>query len=366
MQKKEDIKKLFERYERGECSPEEENRLHVWLNHYARHEAHGLDNLQTAQHPTRHLYIRSRWSSYAAAAILVLATLWFFNHKSQDKPTPVTVQGQPNNILLPDYNSALLTLADGREIVLNEKNKGLLAQETGVKITQSADGSLLYEAVRGEKSDKVTYNTFKTPRGNTYQILLPDGTKVWLNAASTLRYPVAFTGNERRVTLNGEAYFEVAHNPQQPFYVDAGGSTIRVLGTHFNVYAYENEQQLKATLVEGAVNLSKDGQTVLLKPNQQATIDKSTGKIIRTEIDVWNALAWKNGYFRFEKASLEDIFTAISRWYDIESVEYQGKFDNRFTGTFQRSKNVSELFRYLEKLAPIHFEIKERRVVVMK
>jgi len=369
MQQKEDIRQLFKRYERGECSPEEEARLHTWLNHYTRHEASGLEELE-ADHRTQISPTSSlrwlRWPSYAAAAIIILAAAWYFDDKSSASPATIVKQEQPDDIVLPDHNSAVLTLADGREILLNDKNKGLLAQETGVKITQSADGSLLYEAIHEGKSDKVTYNTFKTPRGNTYQVLLPDGTRVWLNAASTLRYPIAFTGGERRVTLIGEAYFEVAHNPQQPFYVDARGSTIRVLGTHFNVYAYENEQQLTTTLVEGAVNVSKNGKIVSLQPNQQAMIDMSTGQMTRKETDIWNALAWKNGYFRFERASLEDIFTVISRWYDIEGIEYKGEFDNRFTGTFQRSKSVSELFRYLEKLAPIHFEIKERRVVVMK
>jgi len=369
MQRKEGIKQLFERYKRGECSPEEETRLHSWLNHYAKHEAHGLDELEANYRST---VVTSRrlpwlkWSSFAAAAIVIIVAVWYFNDSSSNKPNPEIAQQQANDIALPDHNSALLTLADGREITLNEKSKGLLAQESGVKITQATDGSLTYEVVEAKKSDKLVYNNFKTPKGSTYQILLPDGTKVWLNAASTLRYPVTFTGDERRVSLSGEAYFEVARNAKQPFYVDARGSTIRVLGTHFNVYAYENEQQLKTTLVEGAVNVSKDGQTASLKPDQQATIDLSTGKIVRTETDVWSALAWKNGYFKFERASLEDIFVAISRWYDIEEIEYKGEFDNRFTGTFQRSKNVSELFRYLEKLAPIHFEIKERRVVVMK
>lgn len=368
MQKNDDIKQLFKRYERGECTPEEEARLHTWLNHYIKHEADGLDELEATYQTKAYSTIRSRWAKWTsyAAAVILIATAWYFNNKSSnDLPTQLT-QEQADDIILPDYNSAILTLADGREISLDEKSAGLSVQEAGVKITQALDGSLLYEAIQGTVSNQLTYNTFQTPKGNTYTILLPDGTKVWLNAASSLRYPVSFTGKERRVFLSGEAYFEVAHNPQQPFSVEARGSTIQVLGTHFNISAYENQAQLKTTLIEGAVNVSKDGQTVSLEPNQQATIDMSTGRITRAETDVWSALAWKNGYFRFERASLEDIFVVISRWYHIEDIEYHGEFDNRFTGTFQRSKNISELFRYLEKLAPIHFEIKEGRVVVMK
>lgn len=368
MQEREEIKALFKRYERGECSPTEEERLHTWLNHYAKNEADGLEELETTyQNNIRSAKLAKwkRWTSYAAAAVL-LTTFWYFKDNLSNETSTHLTEEDSKDILLPDHNSAILTLADGRQISLDEKSAGLTLEEAGVKITQAADGSLLYETIQTSNPNETAFNTFTTPRGNTYSILLPDGTKVWLNAASSIRYPISFTQTERRVSLSGEAYFAVTHNPNQPFYVDVKGSTVQVLGTAFNVSAYENEHQMKATLIEGSVKVYNKKHNMTLLPNQQATIDFSTDKIIQTEIDPWSVLAWKKGYFKFEEASLQDIFVEVSRWYDIKDIQYQGEFDNRFTGTFQRSKNISELFRYLEKIAPIRFEIEEGRVVVMK
>lgn len=366
MQKRNEIKELFKRYERGECSPEEEARLHAWLNHYATEEADGLDG--TTLHKNAGLtktVTWLRWTSYAAAAVLLL-TFWYFKDSHRNDTTIQVTDHDTKDILLPDYNSAVLTLADGRQISLDEQSTGLALEESGVRITQTADGALIYEVSQPTKSDETAFNTFATPRGNTYSILLPDGTKVWLNASSSIRYPINFPATERRVSLSGEAYFEVSHNPDRPFYVDVQENTIQVLGTAFNVSAYKNENQVKTTLVEGSVQVSNGKHSLSLLPNQQATIHLSTQEITRSEVDTWSALAWKNGYFRFERASLEDIFVIISRWYGIQEVQYEGDFDNRFTGTFQRSKNISELFRYLEKIAPIRFEIEEGRVSVMK
>src|SRR5690606_36357040 len=315
-----------------------------------------------------HLIKSSKWLlriSSVAAAVLLL-TFWYFNIYNDHDKSIIVTNSHTTDILLPDYNSAVLTLSDGRQIDLNEQSTGLYLEESGVRIRQTSDGELMYEVSQSSNSDETAFNIFATPRGNTYSILLPDGTKVWLNASSSIRYPINFTATERRVFLSGEAYFEVNHNPHRPFYVDIQGNTIQVLGTAFNVSAYKNENQVKTTLIEGSVKVFNGKHSLSLLPNQQATIHLSTSVITRSEVDTWSALAWKNGYFRFEKASLEEIFATISRWYDIQDVEYHGEFDNRFTGTFQRSKNISELFRYLEKLAPIHFEIKEGRVSVMK
>src|SRR5690606_23273169 len=187
-----------------------------------------------------------------------------------------------------------------------------------------------------------------------------------LNTASSIRYPVVFTGNERSVSLIGEAYFEVAHDPERPFKVVAKGSVIQVLGTRFNVSAFEDDPQMITTLLEGAVNVSKNKQHVVLKPGEQAIVDESVEEIHHSQVDVRAVMAWRNGYFRFDNEPIEGIIKKISRWYDIETVAYQGEFHDRFTGTFQRAKGVSVLFDHLEKIAPIRFEIKERGVVVMK
>ena len=304
------------------------------------------------------------------AALLVAATtigILLYNTEQVNFDTQTLVSEADNDITLPAYNEATLTLADGRTIVMNDSSAGVLAQESGVVIRKGDDGSIFYETKQANIADGASrYNTFSTPKGSSYRILLPDGTKVWLNTASSIRYPVAFTGNERNVSLSGEAYFEVAKDASKPFKVAANGSIIQVLGTHFNVSAYADEEQTTTTLVEGAVNVSKNENTVTLRPSEQAVVDALTGAIRQSTVDVRSAVAWKDGYFRFDDDPIEEIVYKVSRWYDIEAVEYQGEFNERFSGTFQRSKNVSQLFSNLEKLAPIRFEIKEGRVVIMK
>lgn len=305
-----------------------------------------------------------------AALLTVVVSLGFLLYKYANQPDTLSVNAPsetPNDIVLPEHNQATLTLADGSSIVLDDSRDGILALESGVKITRQADGSVLYEASEAQIAQGATkYNTFSTPKGHTYQLLLPDGTKVWLNTASSIRFPVAFTDRERVVSLTGEAYFDVAHDHSKPFNVLANGSMIQVLGTQFNVSAYPDEQQVTATLVEGAVNVFKADNMVSLTPGQQAVVDGRSNAIRQSRADVSAAVAWKDGYFRFNDESVEDIINKISRWYDIDAVEYQGHFNERFTGTFRRSKHVSQLFSNLEKLAPIRFEVNERRVIIMK
>jgi len=304
-----------------------------------------------------------------ASVLAVFVSVSFFVYFSitdnrSDNPTHTA---QKQDILLPDHNQAILTLADGRKIVWGDSVDGVMALESGVSIRRGEDGSIIYDGRYADVSNSGSkFNTFSTPKGHSYQLMLPDGTKVWLNTGSSIRYPVVFAGDERAVFLNGEAYFEVAQDISKPFKVDANGSTIEVLGTHFNVSAYNDDRQTITTLVEGAVNVSKEGSQVRLRPGQQAVVDGKTGEIDQREVDVRTATAWKSGYFRFEQATIPEIIGQISRWYDIDTVEYQGQFDDRFTGTFQRFKGLTQLFQNLEKLAPIRFEINEGRVVVMK
>ena len=308
--------------------------------------------------------------SFAKIAAVLVAVLaigyWLFHTKQLDT---ADLQGNTtrDSILLPDHNQAILTLADGRTILLDDADNGVLARESGIEITKADDGSVFYKPTGNPNPNHTqAYNTFSTPKGSTYQVLLPDGTKVWLNTGSSIRYPVVFSDHKRRVSIRGEAYFEVAHDTSKPFFLDANGSIIEVLGTRFNVSAYADEKQTTTTLVEGSVHVSKNGNNVRLQPGQQAVVDQVTGAIRRSTADIRSAIAWKDGYFRFNDESIEDIVEKISRWYDIEAVEYEGQFSDRFSGTYKRSKNVAELFGHLEKLAPIHFKMRERRVVVMK
>ncbi|SEL39118.1 FecR family protein [Parapedobacter koreensis] len=306
------------------------------------------------------------WAAAMVAAVFSIGLILYFN-SSNNTPPVTAMETVTDDILLPDHNQAILTLADGRTVVLSDTSEGILAMDLGVRIRMAADGSILYEPIPAKGgNENPVYNTFSTPKGHTHRLQLPDGTKVWLNTASSLHYPVAFIGAVRNVQLAGEAYFEVEPDALKPFIVEANGSTVKVLGTHFNVSAYADQQETTTTLVEGAVDVFKNGKSVALKPGQQAVVDELTGAIRQSQVNVHSVIAWKEGYFRFDNESISDIINKISRWYDIDSVAYHRQFTDRFTGTFQRSKQVSQLFSNLEKLAPIKFEIKEGRVVIMK
>jgi ferric-dicitrate binding protein FerR (iron transport regulator) len=206
-------------------------------------------------------------------------------------------------------------------------------------------------------------NTIQTPRGGQYQVILPDGTKVWLNAASSLAYPTAFTGADRAVKLNGEAYFEVADNKDKPFKVMAGNMEINVLGTHFNVMAYEDENAIKTTLLEGSVKVTNGKISHLLKPGQEGRVDRQSGAFRLLEADANEAVAWKNGVFQFGGASIESVMREIVRWYDVD-VEYQGRTNEHFRGTISRSVNASEVFKMLELTGAVHFTIDKKKIIV--
>ena len=307
--------------------------------------------------------IAALWTVAISAALL----LYYTYRSTVYPPKHPAAAATSDDILLPDGTQAMLTLANGETLVLHDSMVGMLASQVGIAIRITADGSVWYDTRSMQvTSAQVPFNTFSTPKGHSHQLVLPDGTRVWLNTSSAIRFPVAFTGDERRVVLTGEAYFEVAHNAAKPFKVEATGSTIAVLGTHFNVSAYADDPQVVTTLLEGAVDVSMDGSRVALKPGEQAVSDGATGRIWQSKADIQSAMAWKNGYFRFNDERIESIINKVSRWYDIERVAYEGQFNDRFTGTFQRSKSIAQLFDHLERIAPIQFRIEGKEVVIMK
>lgn len=261
-------------------------------------------------------------------------------------------------------SKAVLTLANGQKIVLTDAKVGVLSDEDGIVIHKTAEGKIVYT----DKNQVVQayINQIDIPKGEKYQIQLPDGTKVWLNTLSSLRYPAAFTGKEREVELKGEAYFEVAKNKNKPFRVKTASQTIEVLGTHFNINGYADESWTKTTLLEGSVKISHNDKSIILKPGQQALTDISTTYIRTSIVDTEEVLAWKNGYILFEDADIRSIMKKLSRWYDIE-VEYDGEVTNqKFGGAFQQSASLEELLKYLESYGDVHFKTQGRRVIVMK
>jgi len=255
-----------------------------------------------------------------------------------------------------------LTLQDGSKIVLNDVKDGTLAQQGNTKVVKLATGQLVYDKT-GTASAKVLYNTMTTPRGGQYKLTLPDGTEVWLNAASSITYPTAFAGNERDVSITGEAYFEVAKDKSKPFHVTSGNQTIEVLGTHFNVMAYADEDAIKTTLLEGSVKITENNEAQILKPGEQATVDKNGGlKISVADID--DALAWKNGYFKFNRVNIKYIMRQLARWYDVDLV-YEGSVPHdEFVGKIGRGENIEDVLHILE-LDHVHFKIEDKKIIVL-
>ena len=314
--------------------------------------------------------IRNYFKYSIAAAILVVFSvgLYFYNNNNgEPKEGGLTAQHQGNDVN-PGGNKAILTLADGSKISLTDAENGELAKQAGIIVTKTKDGQLVYEiSAENSASNKLVYNTISTPAGGQYQINLPDGTTVWLNALSSLKYPTIFNATERKVVLTGEAYFEVAKNPNQPFVVSTNGAgraqDVTVLGTHFNINSYKNEEATKTTLLEGSVKVGvsiEDNATLV--PGQQAIL-KNKLKVIK--VDATQAIDWINGNFYLNDENIEGVMRKLERWYDVDVV-YKGKIPNvDFGGEISRSKKLSEVLKALEATRTIHFKIDGRRVTVM-
>jgi len=387
------ISLLIIRHLRGELSEQEQADLNAWLEVSATNRTYfdelvneetipaklvmfnkldkaaiwnkALKGINEAE-PHPKVYQLSRYVSVAAVLLLLsaVAILWF--NKSPEAPSfvpPVVHSGK----VAPGGNKAYLTLADGKTISLTDANNGQLAEQAGISIQKTGDGQLVYRMAKRNEEAVGKINTVTTPKGGQYQIVLPDGSKVWLNAASTLSFPTSFASMKNRfVELKGEAYFEVAKDRTKPFIVKSNEQKVEVLGTHFNINAYVDEENTKTTLLEGSVRVSGSGifgDNALLKPNQQSVLTGNTIKVL--PVDPESAIDWKNGYFSFNKEDLPTIMRKISRWYDVEIV-YQGNYTgNDFTGVVSRNKDVSEVLNLLELTGLVHFKTEGRRIVVM-
>lgn len=263
----------------------------------------------------------------------------------------------------PGKNIAYLTLGNGTKIILSNTRNGTIAKQGSANIIK-LNGKLAYQSLAA-KDTAVVYNSLSTPRGGQYQVELPDGTHVWLNAASTLRYPTAFTGKLRVVEVTGEAYFEVAKNKEKPFIVKVDSSEVRVLGTHFDVMAYRDERSVKTSLFEGSVQFIHHSQTSLLKPGQQLQLTKSGKQSVIDNLDLDNEIAWKNGLFHFENADIETVTRQLSRWYDIDIYFKGKKTDDLFFVEMPESSNLADVLKVLEITGHIKFQIEGRRLTIM-
>jgi transmembrane sensor len=380
----EDLKQLLSRYQAGLATDDEKALLESWyLDHDDNYkpEYSAADRIKDAdsvwaslQSPGTGRRSMKLWPSIisiAAVLIMVSVASYFYMHQI-DKPE-ASYTKQVDDIA-PGGNKAILTLADGRKISLTDARSGELAEQSGISITKTADGQLIYKISEPDVNVSGSqYNTIETPNGGQYQVVLPDGSKVWLNAASSLKYPVSFASvDQRKVELKGEAYFEIAKDEKHPFIVKTDQQQIEVLGTHFNVFAYPEESAVKTTLIEGSVkvNGTRGGtftpeSEVRLRPGQQSIVDLGGIKVVNVDTD--EAVAWKSGYFRFDDENLESIMRKISRWYDVDITWTDQAVKNEtFAAVTTRFANVSRLLNMLEQTGDVKFEVDGRKISIRK
>lgn len=331
--------------------------------------------------------VKKRWKfQFAAAAVIIcilsIGAYFIFRLAPEKQIAKTQTILKDKNEITPGKNNAVLTLADGSSIILDQVHNGALTTQGNTKILKM-NGVLSYNNLQS-KTSEVLYNTISTPRGGQYQLILTDGTKVWLNAASSLRFPTAFTGKERVVELSGEAYFEVAsltlpnarpglkgENERVPFKVfvasaqgDSRRMEVEVLGTHFNINSYEDEAAIRTTLLEGSVKINHNKNSGILKPGQQAQTDKSGEIKIISNADVEEAVAWKDEKFQFGRANIQEVMRQIARWYDV-SIEYKGTNSSHFGGTISRNASLTQVLDMLHLTGKVNFEVKGRTIIVM-
>lgn len=310
------------------------------------------------------------WWISAAAVLLIffsVGILLFRDGKSTNKGHVDYAE-----LIQPGGNKAILTLSNGTKVVLDGKSNADIAEQNGIKIKKKEDGLLEYVQLSSPVTDNqfsTIFNTIETPKGGQYRIVLNDGTVVWLNAASQLRYPLQFKGAERRVELIGEGYFEVAHNAAKPFIVVTAKQEVQVLGTHFNINAYTDEDEIKTTLLEGSVKVtSKQGKKQTgqkyLRPGEQSVLMDDSWSV--KEVDAATQIDWKNGRFIFKDEDLKSVMRKLARWYDIE-VDYASSMGENlnFSGKISRSKTLKEVLRILTRTNDVTFKVAERRITVM-
>ncbi|WP_214225954.1 FecR family protein [Pedobacter sp. B4-66] len=378
---KEKVLEILNKYEKATISPVEKEFLNAYFNIFELNPDYTSElnkdeeeilnlrlknKINQAIDQSDHSYSSSVkklniiWVAIAATLIFVTFITFYSNKKASDNNNINSGNEVAINIP-PGGNKAILTLSNGSKILLTDAENGEISNKSGIKITKTGDGELVYEITGKVENETKALNTIETPRGGQYKINLPDGTKVWLNAESSLKFPIAFESiGNRLVELSGEAYFEVAHNKDQPFIVKTSKQELEVLGTTFNINTYENESFTTTTLLEGSVKITHDNQTKVIKKGQEAKVRDD----IKVEPAHDNAVAWKNGIISFTNADIRTIMRQVSRWYDI-NVKYEGEIPARlFTGEVSRQANLSELIGILET-SKIKFKLDNKTITVM-
>lgn len=373
-----EAKQLVDKYLQGKATPDERKLIESWYNQLSQEKS--LSEKEDFEHLSEELWqktlvaakLRSPkkkifryWPAAAVAAcisIFILAGIHFVTGHKQMQLTRAYHHTLPSHEIVPGSNKAILILANGKQLSLTDEKEGLIVKDHHATINKTDSGQIKYTT--SANNDQPLFNTLVTPRGGQYTVVLADGTKVTLNAASSLVYPTQFNGADREVELKGEGYFEVAHDPKKPFRVKSNGQTIEVLGTHFNVNCYNNEPYVKTTLLEGSIKLTSENSEVILKPGQQSRFDPNKkGSILTDEVNTDEVVAWKNGLFQFKASSIEEVMREAERWYNVD-VTYTGKQpDIRISGSMSRKVSFSGFVKLLE-FEGVKFSIKDHQVTI--
>jgi len=373
------LKDLLHKYQTGKATEEEIAFLESWyLSHNEAERIYiSADELVEDSEaiwakfePVRNKFrLRYMWPKIAVAASFLLFLYIGGQHLLKKSIKTPPLAKNESAAIVPGSNKAILTLSNGKQIILTGTGSSQFGKQGNTSLSKTAHGQLIYTvtASSDEKSKELVYNTITTPAGGQYWIILSDGSRVFLNAASSLRYPASFSGNERKVELKGEAYFEVVHNGAAPFRIVTGNQLTEDIGTKFNINAYDDEAVIKTTLVEGAVKISTQGQHVILKPGQQTQINNDDAKQaikIIPDANVDEVIAWTNGLFEFNNADIQQVMNNAARWYDFK-VSYENKIpDLKITGRISRNVNFSGLIDLL-KFEGIKFRIQGKTVTIL-
>lgn len=390
--KKSRAEKLLDNYFKGKTSDEDNALVESWFLEETKDKTDKLpepayDQLKgklwakiqlQQQQKNKARKIRLIWLRLSAAAILLLVGVSIYLSNDRRIQKTSTPDIYTKNDVSPGTNKAILTLSDGTRVALNDVENGKVAVQAGISIIKK-NGTLIYEITDQQKSEtqqSTALNSIATPKGGKYQVNLPDGTRVWLNSASSLKFPACFKGSkERQVILDGEAYFEVFKDSKRPFKVVSNHQIVQVYGTHFNINSYSDERNTRTTLLEGSVKVSSviGSNTSIgrkteqfLKPGQQSVLNNSSpGNMVITEASIEQVMAWKNGYFHFEKDDLYTVMRQLSRWYDVDIVYDVKRSGDEFMGDIPMSANLSEVLKILQ-FGGIQFKIEGKQIIVTK
>lgn len=303
---------------------------------------------------------------YAAAfAILFSVSLVFYSQIHKNKAVNQVVSNKTRKEGQ-NHNKAYLTLANGSKISLTDAANGKILLEAGISVSKTSDGQIVYHVLGDDNNEKPTINTISTPAGGQYLVVLPDNSKAWLNASSSITFPTKFINKDRNVTATGEVYFEVFKDANHPFKVESGEAVVSVLGTHFNIMNYDDEPNTQVTLMEGSVKLNLSGVSQIIKPGEQAYFAHNTDRIMLKTIDTDDVIGWKNGYFNFDNTSIDQVMREIKRWYDVD-VTYEGpKPKISITAMISRNNKIDKILDLIRKSGGIDFQINNKQIIVKK